>query len=77
MGHQQITPVNTGIYMVRTITKGRDGTTHRGDIVPGRYSREEWTWSDGDHQVTEYWEFFGTEVALRPDEVEILVGPII
>ena len=75
MGHQQITPVNTGIYMVRTITTARNGTTFKSPPTPARYTREVWEWDDGD-EVTEYWSFFGTDVTLRPDEVEILVGPI-
>ena len=76
MGHQQITPVNTGIYMVRTLARGRDGTTHKGDITPARYSREVWEWGDGP-EVTEYWSFFGTDVTLGPRDVEVVVGPII
>lgn len=75
MGHQQITPVNTGIYMVRVLTTKKDGTILKGDVTPARFTRHEWNWEDGP-EVTEYWSFFGTEVTLNPEDIEIVVGPL-
>ena len=76
MGHQQIKPVNNGIYMVRTLNR-RGGSIHKGPIEPARYSTYTWEWDGEPDEVTECWEFFGTEITGDPSMVEVVAGPII
>jgi hypothetical protein len=75
VGHQQITPVNGGVYMVRVRQFALEPATSK-DFVFARYTK--WVMDVDDEDATfEYWSFFGTEITYDPDMVEVLAGPLI
>lgn len=73
MGHQQIKPVNTGIYMVRTLEFHPVKGPWKSHIRPAQYNAID---MDTDDPI-EYWSFFGTDYTYKTDRVEIVVGPIL